>query len=429
MRNYRWLVCTLLFLATTIAYVDRQVLAQLKPVLDVELGWTNEQFGRVTSLFWVAYALSVLAFGALVDRVGSKVGYAVSIVMWSLAALGHALVGSLTGLGVARFALGLGEGGNFPAAIKAVASWFPRRERAFATSFFNAGTNVGAIVAPPLTAWVVSAWGWRAGFVLLGICGLLWLGLWLPLYDSPERARRLSRAELAHIRSDGEDEAAGARPRWRTLLRYRHTWAFIVAKLLTDPVWWFFLIWLPDFFHRTRGLDVKGSAGPMVTIYSIVTTLSVFGGWLTGHLVNRGASVTRARKSAMLVSAVCVLPILRVADASNLGAVLMIGFAMAAHQTWSANLFSTVGDTFPKDAVASVIGLGSMAGAVGGMLFPPLVGRVLDRFARAGDAAGGYRLLFVGCGLAYLLAFLLHHLLAPRFERSRPRLTDATAVR
>jgi ACS family hexuronate transporter-like MFS transporter len=418
--RYRWLVCALLFVATTIAYVDRQILAQLKPVLDRELGWTHEQFGDVIALFWVAYAGSVLAFGALVDRVGARIGYAVSIALWSLAAMAHAFVGGLGGLAAARVALGLGEGGNFPSAIKAVATWFPRRERALATSLFNAGSNVGAIVAPPFTAWVVSAWGWRAAFVAVGIAGLLWLGAWLSLYDRPERIARLSPGELAHIHGDQADDR-GPPIGWLRLLRHRQTWSFIVAKLLTDPVWWFFLIWLPDFFKATRGLDLKQSAASMAVVYSIVTALGVLGGWLPGHLLRRGATVARARKLSMLVFALCVLPILGVGRASDTGALVLIGLAMAAHQAWSANLFTTVSDMFPANAIGSVIGLGGMAGSVGGILFPVVAGRLLDRSAAAGDVAAGYGVLFTVCAFAYLVAFALHHALVPRLSPLAPR--------
>jgi MFS transporter, ACS family, hexuronate transporter len=414
--RYRWLICALLFLATTINYIDRQILALLKPMLDTELGWTNEQFGQVNAAFQGAYAVGLLLFGALIDRVGTKIGYAISIAAWSLAALGHALVGSVSGFMNARMALGLGEGGNFPSAIKAVALWFPKRERAYATALFNSGANVGAIVAPAVVPLVAFAFGWRAAFIGAGLIGFLWLLLWLPFYDIPEKVRRLGAAELAHIRSDGPEQVTRTLG-WRRILGYRQAWAFILAKFMTDPVWWFFLIWLPDFFKKTRGLDLKKSWVHLVSIYAIVTVLSIAGGWLTGFLNRRGYTASRARKTGMLLYACLVLPILGVTSVGDWGAVVLIGIAGAAHQAWSANLFTTVSDTFPKSMVASVVGLGGMAGSIGGILFPLYSGKLLDRFTASGNVTAGYAVLFSICGSAYLIAFALNHLLAPRFEQ------------
>jgi ACS family hexuronate transporter-like MFS transporter len=395
----RWLVCALLFFATTINYVDRQILSLCKPILDVELGWTNETFGRVNAAFQASYAIGLLAFGAFVDRAGTKVGYAVSIVLWSLAAVGHALVRGVGGFFGARVALGFGEGGNFPSAIKTVAIWFPRRERALATALFNSGANVGAIVAPAVVPWLALTFGWRSAFVVAGVAGFVWLAFWIPLYaDRPA--------------VESEPDAPVGRPiSWRGLLARRQTWAFIVAKLLTDPVWWFFLIWLPDFFKKTRGLSIKDSWVLLVTIYGIVTVLSIAGGWLSGHLTRRGWSVTSARKAALATFACTVVPIIAVTRLPAWAAVVLIGVAGASHQAWSANLFTSVSDMFPKRAVASVVGLGGMAGSVGGILFPIYAGRLLDRFG-----AQGYGVLFAICGLAYLVAFALHHALAPSFD-------------
>ena len=416
--RYRWLVCALLFFATTVNYMDRQILSLLKPILDNELKWTNAQFGMVNAAFQAAYAVGLLSFGALIDRVGTKIGYAVSISAWSLAAMAHALVGSVNGFFAARIALGLGEGGNFPSAIKAVAIWFPPRERAYATALFNSGSNVGAIIAPAVVPWMALSFGWRSAFVAAGIAGLLWLAFWIPWYDVPERIGRLTAAELTHIRSqDGTTSAAGAEVRisWAEILRHRQAWAFIVAKFLTDPVWWFFLIWLPDYFKKTRGLAIKDSWVHLVTIYSIVTVLSIFGGWLSGFLTGRGMSVTRARKTALFTFACTVLPILAVTHVGNWAAVILIGIAGASHQAWSANLFTSASDMFPKRAVASVVGIGSMAGSLGGILFPIFSGKLLDRFAAAGNVTSGYAILFGICGSAYLVAFALHNLLAPTF--------------
>jgi ACS family hexuronate transporter-like MFS transporter len=409
-------------LATTINYFDRQILALLKPdFLDHELRWTNEQFGAVNAAFQAAYGLGLLLSGALIDRIGSKRGYALSIAAWSVAAISHAFAATVSGFTNARVALGLGESGNFPSAIKAVAHWFPKRERAFATALFNAGANVGAVVAPGIVPFIAYTWGWRSAFVAAGIAGLGWLVLWLPFYDLPEKIPRLSPGELEHIRSDRDEPAAGAapkRPSWFGLLGRRAAWSFIVAKFLTDPAWWFYLIWLPDYFKQTRGMDIKHSAVHMMSIYAIVTVLSIVGGWVPGQLVRRGFTVNRARKTSMLVFAFLVLPVLGVTNVGAWVAVLLIGLAGAAHQAWSANLFTTVSDMFPKDAVASVVGMGGMAGSIGGMLFPIYAGKLLDTFIKAHNVTAGYAILFSICGSAYLVAFVLNHVLAPRFERT-----------
>lgn len=417
--NFRWTICALLFLATTINYVDRQILSLVKPILDVELGWSNEEFGIVNAVFQGTYGIGLLFFGWFVDKYGAKVGYAVSIIGWSFAAMGHAAVSSVVGFMVARASLGISEGGNFPSAIKATAQWFPKRERAYATSIFNAGTNVGAILAPALVPWIAYTWGWQMAFVFAGIAGLLWLLLWIPLYDRPEKSRRVGPAEKELIESDREEQNETQKVSWGRLLRYRQTWSFIVAKFMTDPVWWFFLIWLPDYFKKTRGLDIKESWIHLVTIYVIVTVLSIFGGWVIGYLNKLGWSITRARKTGMFVFALCVIPIFLVAQLGEWGAVLLIGLAGAAHQAWSANLYTTVSDMFPKKAVASVIGIGGMAGATGGMLFPVFSGRLLDNFTAAGNVTAGYTVLFTICAFAYVITFLLHHLLAPKFESFR----------
>ena len=414
--NFRWTVCALLFIATTINYVDRQILSLVKPILDVELGWSNEEFGIVNAVFQGAYGFGLLFFGWFVDRYGVKVGYAVSIVAWSFAAMGHSVVSTVTGFMIARASLGVSEGGNFPSAIKATAQWFPKRERAYATSIFNAGTNVGAIVAPLMVPWIAYTWGWEMAFIIAGVAGLLWLLLWIPLYDTPERSKRVDAAERELIASDREDVNETQKVSWLRLLRYRQTWSFIVAKFMTDPVWWFFLIWLPDYFKKTRGLDIKESWIHLVTIYVIVTILSIFGGWVIGYLNKQGWSITLARKTGMFVFALCVIPIFLVAQVGEWGAVLLIGLAGAAHQAWSANLYTTVSDMFPKKAVASVIGIGGMAGATGGMLFPIFSGRLLDNFTAAGNVTAGYTVLFTICAFAYVITFAIHHLLAPRFQ-------------
>jgi MFS transporter, ACS family, aldohexuronate transporter len=416
--NYRWLICALLFFATTINYIDRQILSLVKPILDEQLGWTNEQFGLVNSAFQGAYAVGLLGFGWFIDRFGTKIGYSISIGFWSLAAVCHSLVGSVAAFRWARVFLGVGESGNFPSAIKAVAQWFPRRERAYATSLFNSGANVGAIVAPATIPFLAAAWGWKLPFVIAGTAGFLWLFLWIWLYEIPEKHRRANSGELNYIKSDLDENAAADRTvPWLSLLQYRQAWSFIVAKFMTDPVWWFFLIWLPDYFNKTRGLNIKKLGLPIVAIYTIVTVLSIAGGWLTNYLVRCGWSANKTRKLCMLFFALCVLPIVFVTNSNLWGAVCLIGLAGAAHQAWSANLFTTVSDMFPQKAVASVVGIGGMAGSVGGMLFPFYAGRLLDRFTARGAATAGYGLLFGICAGAYVIAFGISHLLTPRFEQ------------
>jgi ACS family hexuronate transporter-like MFS transporter len=413
--KYRWVICALLFFATTINYIDRQILSLIKEILDKEIGWSNEQFGLVNSIFQFAYGVGLLGFGWFVDRFGTKIGYTLSIAAWSVAACAHAAVGSPRGFMVARAALGLGESGNFPSAIKGVALWFPKRERAFATSIFNSGANAGALIAPAVIPWLAYKFGWQSAFIAAGIAGFVWLLLWIPFYETPEKSKYVGAAELAHIRSD-RDETQGEKVPWLQLLAYKETWSFIIGKFLTDPVWWFFLIWLPDFFKKTRGLDIKKSWVHIVTIYGIVTVLSIFGGWITGHLAKKGWTVTRARKTGMFIFALCVLPVFGITHVGDWTAVLLIGLAASAHQAWSANLFTTVSDMFPKKAVASVIGIGGMAGSAGGFIFPILTGKLLDHFSKQNNVTSGYAILFGICGSAYLVAFVLHHWCAPKFE-------------
>ena len=416
--KYRWFICILLFLATTVNYVDRQILALIKPILDDQLKWNNEQYGNVQAAFQGAYAVGLLGFGWFVDRFGTKIGYAVSIAAWSVAAIAHGLVGSVQGFFNARVALGLGEGGNFPSAIKATALWFPKRERALATSIFNSGTNVGAIIAPAVVPVIATKWGWQAAFVAAGIAGFLWLFLWIPFYNTPARTKALGTEERAYIESDRDEKPSqeAGRVSWFQLLRHRQTWSFVLGKFMTDPVWWFFLSWLPDYFKKTRNMDIKNSAVLLVSIYSIITVLSIFGGWLTGYLTKRGWSVTRARKTGMFIFALAVVPILGVTQVADWPAVFLIGLAGSAHQAWSATLYTTVSDMFPKHLVASVIGLGGTAGAIGGMLFQKYTGKLLDHFTALHNVTQGYLILFGICAFAYLVTFALHHLLAPRFD-------------
>ena len=412
----RWLVCALLFFATTILYFDRQILSLLKEPLGGLLHWNDTQYGLVNSAFQLAYGLSLLFFGWIVDRYGTKLGYSITITGWSIAAMATALVSTLGGFFIARIALGLSEGGNFPAAIKTVALWFPKKERALATSVFNSGANVGAIAAPAIVPWLYFHFGWQSAFIVAGLAGLLWLAFWISWYGPPEAKGKVSPQELLWIHGDADGEIVGAKIPWGSLLGYRQTWAFIIPKFLTDPVWWFYLFWLPSFFKDSRGLDIKHSWILLVTIYSIVTVISVLGGWISGYLVKLGCSLNMARKLGMLIFAFCALPMLLVTHAGNWGSVLLIGLAGGAHQAWSATLFTTVSDTFPKCSVGSVIGIGGLAGSVFGACFPYITGLLTDHFKSIGQPTTGYGILFGFCAAAYLISLLIMQVLNPKLE-------------
>ena len=406
--RYRWVICALVFFATSVNYIDRQVIGILAPTLQREIGWTEVEYGYIVTAFQAAYAIGLLLVGRLLDVLGTRIGYALALAFWSVAAMAHALARTPFGFGAARFALGLGESGNFPAAIKTMAEWFPRRERALATGIFNAGTNVGAVIAPLAVPWIAVTYGWRWAFILTGAIGLLWLLFWLPMYDHPARHPRVSPAELALIRSDQEDPAQ--RIPWLRLLPHRQTWAFAIGKFMTDPIWWFYLYWIPKFLHDKHGLSLLKLGPPLVAIYLIADIGSIGGGWLSSTMLRRGVSVNRARKLAMLTCAVCVTPIVFASGVTSMWvAVALVGLAAAAHQGWSANLFTLASDLFPRSAVASVVGLGGMAGAIGGMLIATAAGWVLQ-------LTGSYRLLFMVAGSTYLLALLVVHVLAPRLE-------------
>ncbi|MGD0745903.1 MAG: MFS transporter [Verrucomicrobiota bacterium] len=417
--RFRWCIVALLFLATTICYMDRQILALLKPILDAELGWSDTDYGKVNAAFFGVYAASYAVFGWFIDRFGVRMGYAVSIFWWSLAAISHSLAGSVRGFFCARIALGAGEGGNFPSCIKAIAVWFPKRERAFAASLFNAGANAGPVIAPAIVPWIAVHCGWRMAFVMIGAAGLVWLAPWLWFYtDSPERSRLVSAGELEIIENDKEQEdvSAGSVSWWR-LFAHRQTWAFVLLKFLTDPISWFWLIWLPDFFNSTRHLDIQNSWPHLVTIYLLAAVLSIIGGWSGGFLIRRGWTPTWARKTGLLISALFVLPVLLVQHAGNWMAVGLVGLAIAAHQAWCANVYAAVSDVFPKRAVAAIAGIGGCAGAMGGMLFPYIAGILLDHYkTTAGGESAGYAVLFAICPSVYFVALVIHHVLAPRYE-------------
>lgn len=417
--NYRWIVCALLFFATTINYIDRQVIGLLKPTLETEFGWSEIDYGNIVMAFSAAYAIGLLLFGKIVDKVGTKMGYTISVVFWSIAAMLHAAVRSTFGFGAVRAFLGLSEAGNFPTAIKAVAEWFPKKERAFATGIFNAGTNIGAVVAPIVVPWILGIYGWREAFIWTGALGFIWLIFWLIFYEIPSKQKRVSQAEVEYIHSDVDEQAEStASVPWIKLIGKRQTWAFIFGKLLTDPIWWFFLFWLPSFFAEAYDIDLKKPNLQLVIVYTATTIGSVGGGYLSSYLIRKGWLVFRARKISMLFFAICVVPIMSAPYAGNVWiAVGLISLAAAAHQAWSANIFTTVSDMFPKNAVSSVVGIGGMAGSIGGMLFPLLVGTLLEHYKNMGDIVVGYNIVFVICGFGYLLAWLIMHLLAPKMER------------
>ena len=426
--RYRWVICGLLFFATTVNYVDRQVLGLLSKYLKDSIGWNEVDYGNIVAAFSAAYALGLLLAGRLMDRVGTRVGYALAIVWWSFAAMAHALARTPFGFGVARAALGFGEAGNFPAAIKTVAEWFPKKERALATGIFNAGTNVGAIVAPLTVPWIAGHFGWRAAFILTGAIGFVWLLFWLPTYRRPEKHARVSAAELAYIQSDPPDPPAEKIP-WLRLIPHRQTSAFAIGKYLTDPIWWFYLYWIPGFLREHHKLDLAGTAAPLIVIYLIADIGSVGGGWLSSTFIKRGWTINRARKTAMLICALAVTPIIFAANVKSLwGAVALIGLAAAAHQGWSCNLFTTPSDMFPRKAVGSVVGIGGMAGALGGATMAVATGYILQ------STGQNYSIVFLIAGTAYLVALAIIHLLAPELapvadvERSARRFAAGTFI-
>ncbi len=412
--HVRWIICAMLFFATSKNYMDRQVLGILATELQAKIGWSEAQYGYIISAFQAAYAVGMLFAGWFIDRVGTRIGYALMMLVWSIASAAHALVSTALGFGVCRFFLGLGEGGNFPAAIKTTAEWFPQKERSLATGIFNAGTNLGVIAAALLVPWIDIHYGWRVVFLFTGALGLVWLAWWLVSYRPPEKNPALSAAEYEYIRAGqvaDDVETVKIRPSWRVLLRRRQTWAFSVAKFLIDPVWWFYLYWLPKFLEHRYHVNLVHIGLPLITVYLVSDLGSVAGGWLPAFLVRRGISTTRARLTPMLISAVCVLPVMFAGYAKyEWAAVGVVSLAAAAHQAFMANLFTTASDMFPASAVASVVGLGGMAGAIGGVVMSTVAGQVLQW-------TGSYVSLFLYAGSAYLLAFAMLLILAPGLRR------------
>ncbi|MFZ4628288.1 MAG: MFS transporter [Blastocatellia bacterium] len=411
-RHLRWYICTLLFFAATINYLDRQVIGILKPTLEKEFGWSEIDYSNIVFWFQAAYAAGLLLVGRVMDRLGTRKGFSLAVIFWSLAAAGHALARSVFGFGVARFTLGLGEAGNFPASIKTVAEWFPKKERALATGIFNAGTNVGVLAAAAIVPWVTAAFGWKWAFIVTGSVGFVWLAFWWLIYRHPDDHPNLSEEERAHIQSDPPDP--DVKIPWLQLFPHRQTWAFAVGKFMTDPIWWVYLFWLPSFLNNKYGIDLKTVALPLIIVYLIADVGSVAGGWLSSSLIQRGWTINRARKTAMLICAVSVTPIVFAAQASNVWvAVLLVGLAAAAHQGWSANIFTTASDMFPRRAIGSVVGIGGMAGSIGGMIIAKVVGYILEW------TGGNYVPIFIIAASAYLVALLVIHLLAPNLEEAK----------
>jgi len=405
---YRWGICGLLFFATTINYIDRQVLGILAPTLEKEIGWTELDYGYIVTAFSAAYALGLLFMGGIIDKIGTKIGYAIAIFGWSIAAMFHAAASSVMGFAAARFGLGLSEAGNFPAAIKTVAEWFPKKERAFATGIFNSGSNIGAIIAPLVVPWLTITYGWQEAFIVTGALGFFWIILWWLFYKRPEDHKKLTKAELNYIQSDPADPQE--KIPWMKLLKYKQTWAFTIAKFLTDPIWWFYLYWVPKFLNQKHGITLDKIGIPLIIIYLMADFGSIGGGWLSSFFINRGWSVNKGRKFTMLLMALCVVPIVLVSVASEIWmVVVLLSLATAAHQGWSANLFTTVSDLFPRKAVASVVGIGGMGGAIGGMLIATIAGLILQ-------FTGSYFILFIICGSVYLVALAIIQLLVKNLE-------------
>jgi MFS transporter, ACS family, aldohexuronate transporter len=398
----RWIVCGLLFAATALNYMDRQVIGILKPTLQSALHWSEIDYSNIVLFFQLAYAVGYAVAGRLMDLLGTRFGLAGAVLFWSLAAASHGLARSVTGFSLARAALGLGEGGNFPASIKTVGEWFPQRDRALATGLFNSGSNIGALIAPILVPFLTVQYGWQMAFYVTGALGLVWLAFWLAIYRTPPRTQ-----------ATGAD-ASAKRLSWLQLLARRATWAFVVGTLLTSPVWWFYLFWVPDFLHRAHHLNITAMGPPLVAIYLLTDTGSIAGGWLSSMLIKRGWRPLNARKIALLACAACVIPVFLAPQTGSLwGATLLIALAAAAHQGLSANLYTLVSDTTPSASVASVVGIGGMAGAIGGMFVAKVVGFVLQ-------GTGSYVVLFAGASAAYPLAVLLMHLILPRARPAEP---------
>lgn len=419
--NYRWFIAFLLFAATTINYIDRQIFGLLKPQLEQTFSWTETDYSHIVMAFTACYALGLLFYGKVIDRIGTKLGYTISVTVWSISAMLHAFVRSTLGFAVVRGLLGLGESGNYPGGVKTTSEWFPKKERALAIGILDSGSNIGACVGPILVPWLLAAYGWQAAFIITGSLGFIWLIAWRICYFVPAKQRRLSAAELEYINSDegDADEETTGNVSWGQLLKLRQTWAFIAGKFFTDPIWFFFLFWLPSYFATSFDLDLKKPSLPLVIVYAGTMVGSLGGGYLSSWLIKKGWTVNKARKTALLVAALCVVPIIGTRFASDMWVVVgLIALSVAANQAWSANIFAVVPDMFPKRAVSSVVGLGGMIGAIGSVLFPIFIGFILDSYKNAGNIVAGYNIIFLICGGSFLVAWVLIHFLSPRMEKA-----------
>lgn len=442
--SYRWTICALLFFATTVNYLDRQVLSLLKPTLEEKFKWTNSDYADIAAVFQFTYAISMLFAGRIIDKLGTKKGYTWAIIIWSIGAIIHAaaipigesiatvlgwagiiaLPASILGFMFSRAVLGFGESGNFPAAIKATAEYFPKKERSFATGIFNSGSNVGAILAPLTVPWISKHWGWEAAFLIIGAVGFLWLFFWLALYEKPEKQKRLSPAELEYINSDIEETAAaakdnGAKVSWVKLLGYRQTWAFTIGKFMTDGVWWFFLFWLPAYLKDQYGVTGTDITIPLAVLYSMTMFGSIGGGWFPMYFIRKGYQPYDGRMKAMLLIAVIPLVVLAAQPLGHISfwmPVILIGIGASAHQAWSANIFTTVSDMFPKKTVGAVVGIGGMAGGIGGVLITKLGGALFDHYKALGHIETGYTIMFAICATAYLVAWTIMKSLVPKMK-------------
>lgn len=426
--NYRWVILSLIFFATTVNYLDRQVISILKPVLETEIRLGEKEFSYIVMAFQAAYALGLFVFGWFIDKVGTKRGYAISVIIWGLSSISHALARTPLGFAFARIGLGIGESGNFPAAVKSVAEWFPKKERALATGIFNSGTAIGAVIAPILIPWIIYYFAsdpkhpaWQIAFIFTGALDFIWLIFWLSIYNKPEKTQKLKSEELAYINSDSNDNIVvnDNKVPWIRLIKLRQTWGFTIAKGLTDCAWWFYLFWLPSFLKDKYHVDIKdfqNFALPLIIIYSLTMVGSISGGWISSALIKRGWIINKARKLTMLLFAILILPVFSIKYVSLWPAVLLIGLATACHQAWAANLFTTVSDVFPKKAIASVTGVGTMFATIFSVTFSYSIGYLLDYWKVLGQIEIGYAVIFIFCASAYIVAWLIFNFFSPKLE-------------
>lgn len=400
-RSYRWRIVAMLFFATTINYIDRQIIGILKPYISEELGWSESDYGYIVAAFQIAYAIGLVTTGKILDKLGTRMGYLWAMVVWSVAAMAHAAARSVPGFAAARFALGIGQAANFPAAVKSVAEWFPRKERAFANGLFNAGSNFGAILAPIAVSAITIAFGWKMAFLITGATGFIWVIFWLAFYQLPEKHPKVSPGELQYITQDKDEEETGRKMDWLQLFRYRQTFALLTTRFISDWVWWFFLFWVPDFLNKRYEVNITQVVLPLIIIYSVSIAGGIGGGWLSSKLIQMGRSVDFARKTAILVCALVVMPVVLIYQVHNLWvSVALIALATAGHQGWSANMFTLVSDIYPKYSVGSVVGLIGFAGAIGGALSASFIGLLLE-------TTGSYFLIFLFAASVYLVNWLI----------------------